>query len=125
MVSEVIELFVKGQTVDLATTDVETLGHSCVGPGAQMRAASASRGLRIYSEGDRDALERVPTLAEALGERLVIWDVGTLRGRLVARRRGVRMTPAVVYGSNEGAISPASFEEKASALLRARKPAVG
>lgn len=120
----VIELFVRSRTVNLAATDAETLGHACTSPGAQMRAASATRALKIYPQKDLEALERVRALADALAEKLIVWDLATFRGRRVARRRGVRETPAVTFGSNE-VDSVEGFEEKVSAVLRTKEVASG
>lgn len=118
----VIELFVTSQTVDVVPTDTETLGHACVGPGAQIRAAASSRALRVFSEKDREALESVPALADALHERFVLWDVATIRGRLVALRRGVSQTPAIVFGAGKPE-SLAAFEKRVTGLLQVRRAA--
>jgi hypothetical protein len=118
-ITAVIELFVRSYIVDVAPTDTETLSHACAGPGAQMHAAASSRSFKSFPEKDREALDRVPALADALREELVIWDVATIRGKLAARRRGVRQTPTVVLrtGTVESLVE---FEKTASELLRAR-----
>lgn len=122
--THVIELFVRSSLVDVAPTDTETLGHACAGPAAQMHAAASTRTLRIFRPEDRQALERVPRLADTLHEELAIWDLGSLRGRLAARRRGVKRTPSVVRGEGKPQ-SLSEFEREVRELLRPRETVTG
>ncbi len=99
--------------------DAETLGHACAGPAAQMQAAASARAVVMLPEAEREALDRVQILAEALHEDLVVWDLSTHRGRKEARRLGIRETPRVVFRSG-GPESVAAFQARAAALLRAK-----
>lgn len=85
-----------------------------------MRAAAATRGVRLFLGEHGEALDRVTTLTQALQEELVLWDVATLRGRRAARRKGVRHTPAVLFGSTKPE-SVTEFARIAAATLRMRK----
>jgi len=121
-ITAVIELFVKSRTVTVAPADRETLGHPCTGPEAQMRAAASSRGFRVFPEEHREALDRVTALASALHEELVIWDVATRQGRKAARRKGVRWTPAVLFGPG-GPESVSEFVRRVAATQAMRSGA--
>ncbi len=97
--------------------DAETLGHACAGPGAQMHAAASARSLVLLPEPEREALDRVQALAEALHEDLVVWDLATRRGRQAAKRRAIRDTPRVVFHSG-GPENVQTFLARAQGLLR-------
>ncbi len=110
--------------MDIASADFETLGHACSGPGAQMRAAAATRGLRVFLGEQREALDRVTALADALHEKIVVWDVATRGGRRAARRKGVHGTPMVLVGPGP-AESVNDFLRAAIASPRTPQPARG
>ena len=95
--------------------ETETLAHAWAG--AQVLAAPSVWSVSMVSEGEREALNRVQVLAEAIGEELMIWDLATHRGRQEARRRGIRATPRVIYRSGTPE-SVEAFQARAGALLR-------
>ena len=95
--------------------ETETLAHAWAG--AQVLAAPSVWSVSMVSEGEREALNRVQVLAEAIGEELMIWDLATHRGRQEARRRGIRATPRVIYRSGTPETVEA-FQARAGALLR-------
>jgi len=115
----VLELFVRSHRL-IVDRDAETLGHACAGAEAQMHAAAAARSLVVFPQAERDALDRLQSLAEALHEDFVVWDLSTLRGRREARRRHIQETPRVVFRSG-GPESVEAFQARASILLKERK----
>lgn len=85
-----------------------------------MQAAAAAKSMLVLPRVERDALDRLQVLAEALHEDFVVWDLSTLRGRREARRRHIRETPRVVFRSG-GPESVEAFQARAANLLRAKQ----
>jgi hypothetical protein len=115
----VIALFVRSRRV-VVDRDAETLGHACAGAGAQMHAAASARSVTMFPEAEREALDRVQALAEALHEDFIVWDLATRRGRKEAARRGIRGTPRVVFRSG-GPETVEAFQARAGVLLHDQK----
>jgi hypothetical protein len=115
----VIELFVRSRRI-VVDRDAETLGHACAGAGAQMHAAASTRSMTTFPEAEREALDRVQVLADALHEDLLVWNLATRRGRKEAQRRGIRVTPRVVFRSG-GPESVEAFQARAGDLLHRPK----
>ncbi len=111
-----LELFVRSRKT-IVHRDAETLGHAEIGAGAQMHAAAAAGSVLVLPKAESEALDRMQSLAEALHEDFVVWDLATLRGRREARRRHIRETPRVVFRSG-GPESVQAFQARAAALLR-------
>ena len=82
-----------------------------------MQAAASARSMVVFPEAEREAVDCVQALAEALREDFVVWDLVTHRGRKEAKRRGIHETPRVVFRS-EGPESVDAFQVRARALLR-------
>lgn len=53
---------------------------------------------KVMSETDRMALEVVKEFANARGLSFEVYDVSTLKGKLTARLKGIKMTPAIIIG---------------------------
>jgi hypothetical protein len=53
---------------------------------------------KAMSEADRLALEVMKDFADSKGARLEVCDVSTFRGKLRARLKGIKTTPAIVIG---------------------------
>lgn len=102
--------------------DAEAPGHSEIGDGAQMVVAEAEGSVLVLPQVESEALDRLQSLAEALHEDFVVWDLSTHRGRREAQRRHIRETPRVVFRSG-GPESVQSFQARAAVLLR-KKPVI-
>lgn len=84
-----------------------------------MRAAAVTHSLVLLPEAERAALDSVQALAERLREKVVVWDLATRGGRKEAKRRGIRETPRVVFGS-WGPVSVDIFRDRMEAVPRER-----
>ncbi len=100
--------------------DAETLGRTQIGAGAPMHTAPVAGSVLVLPQAESEALDRMQSLAEALHEDFVVWDLATIRGRREARRRHIRVTPRVVFRSG-GPESVEAFQARAAGLL-SKKP---
>ncbi len=111
-----LELFVRSRRV-IVHRDAETWGQRGTGTGRPIHVAAVEGPVLVLPQAESEALNRLQSLAEALHEDFVVWDLSTLRGRREARRRHIRETPRVVFRSG-GPESVETFQARAAALLR-------
>lgn len=89
-----IEVYIRREEV----ATCEAVGGKVVGE----HGCTVIRGVKtekMMPEADRETLEMVNQFANEKGLSVEVCNLGTLVGRLKARRKGITKTPAVIIGS--------------------------
>jgi hypothetical protein len=108
-----IEIYVKKEKKlagEHFTTPISdgVMSHSCLPHGAMLEYEKA------LPDADKRALELVCEFADKKGVLVEVCDVSTVRGKLKAAARGIRKTPAVVWGQEriEAKSDPEQLKEE-------------
>jgi protein-disulfide isomerase len=78
-----------------------------------------SRTEKVISEEDKAALKLVEEFAAEKKLKFRVVDVATLKGKLMARLRGVKATPTIIIGNNR--LTGVPRKEEFAAILKANQ----